>query len=44
MTQVIAKLDMKTIKLSGFHEMLKVRAAEAKVTFPTRNEWDSYFR
>ena len=35
---------MKTIKLSGFHELLKVRAAEAKAPFPTRSEWDSYFR
>ena len=25
MDQVLAKLDMKTIKLSGFHELLKVR-------------------
>ena len=42
--QILAKLDMKTIKLSGFHELLKVRAAEAKVPFPTRQEWDSFFR
>ena len=36
MENVLAKLDMKTIKLSGFHESLKVRAAEAKPPFPTR--------
>jgi len=36
MEQVLAKLDMKTIKLGGFHELLKVRAAEAKQPFPTR--------
>jgi arginine/serine-rich splicing factor 17 len=34
--QVLAKLDMKTIKLSGFQELLKVRAAESKPQFPTR--------
>ena len=44
MESVLAKLDMKTIKLSGFQDLLKVRAAEAKVQFPTRQEWDSYFR
>lgn len=38
------KLDGKTIKLSGFPELLKVRAAEAKVLFPVRHDWDSYFR
>ena len=38
------KLDTKTIKLSGFPELLKVRSAEAKVAFPVRHDWDSYFR
>ncbi|KAH9487517.1 A-kinase anchor protein 17A, partial [Bulinus truncatus] len=41
---MILKLDGKTIKLSGFTEILKVRAAEAKISFPTRHDWDSYFR
>ena len=41
---LIMKLDGKTIKLSGFPESLKVRAAETKVTFPVRHDWDSYFR
>lgn len=40
----ISQLDSKTIKLSGFTETLKVRAAESKVDFPTRHDWDSYFR
>eukprot|EP00092_Neocalanus_flemingeri_P019844 GFUD01021495.1.p1 GENE.GFUD01021495.1~~GFUD01021495.1.p1 ORF type:complete len:424 (+),score=128.01 GFUD01021495.1:62-1333(+) len=44
MENVLAKLDMKTIKLSGFTELLKVRAAEAKTPFPTRADWDSFFR
>ncbi|KAL8617041.1 hypothetical protein ACOMHN_014212 [Nucella lapillus] len=41
---LIIKLDGKTIKLSGFPESLKVRAAETKVAFPIRHDWDSYFR
>ena len=43
MDQALAKLDMKTIKLSGFHEVLKVRAAESKQPFPTRQDWDTFF-
>jgi len=44
MENVLAKLDMKTVKLSGFTDLLKVRAAEAKMPFPTRVDWDSFFR
>lgn len=40
----LAKLDGKSIKLSGFTDILKVRAAENKVDFPTRHDWDSFFR
>ena len=38
MENVLAKLDMKTVKLAGFTELLKVRAAEAKMPYPTRSE------
>ena len=41
---IITRLDGKTIKLSGFPDVLKVRAAEAKFAYPTRHDWDSYFR
>ncbi|KAL2081699.1 hypothetical protein ACEWY4_023552 [Coilia grayii] len=41
---LLAKLDGKSIKLSGFTDILKVRAAENKVDFPTRHDWDSFFR
>ena len=41
---LVAKLDGKFIKLSGFPDSLKVRSAEAKLNFPTRHDWDSYFR
>ncbi|XP_022084750.1 A-kinase anchor protein 17A-like [Acanthaster planci] len=41
---LILRLDGKVIKLSGFPEPLKVRAAEAKISFPNRHDWDSFFR
>ena len=41
---VLGRLDCKTIKLSGFPDALKVRAAEAKPVFPSRHDWESYFR
>lgn len=28
----------------GFYESLKVKAGEAKLDFPTRHDWDSFFR
>ncbi|XP_018419626.1 PREDICTED: A-kinase anchor protein 17A [Nanorana parkeri] len=40
----ISALDGKSIKLSGFSDILKVRAAEYKIDFPTRHDWDSFFR
>lgn len=41
---VIARLDGKTMKLTGFTEQLKVRACESKVAFPSRHDWEAYFR
>lgn len=41
---VIARLDERKIKISGWSELLKVLASEAKPDFPTRHDWDSYFR
>ncbi|KAM8975842.1 A-kinase anchor protein 17A [Pelodytes ibericus] len=40
----VSSLDGKSIKLSGFSDILKVRAAEYKIDFPTRHDWDSFFR
>ncbi|XP_058249258.1 A-kinase anchor protein 17A [Hemibagrus wyckioides] len=40
----LTNLDGKSIKLSGFTDVLKVRAAETKMDFPTRHDWDSFFR
>ncbi|KAG7255506.1 hypothetical protein CRUP_037314 [Coryphaenoides rupestris] len=41
---LLTRLDGKTIKLSGFTDILKVRAVENKMDFPTRHDWDSFFR
>lgn len=41
---LLGRLDGKTIKLSGFTDVLKVRAVENKVDCPTRHDWDSFFR
>ncbi|XP_062595118.1 A-kinase anchor protein 17A-like, partial [Saccostrea cucullata] len=41
---IVQCLDSKTIKLSGFPEVLKVKAAEAKVSHPCQHDWDSFFR
>lgn len=37
-------LDGYLMKVVGFFEPLKVRAAEAKTNFPTRHDWDEFFR
>jgi len=34
----------KSLKLTGFKEPLKIRAAEAKIAFPAKYDWDSFFR
>lgn len=41
---IMQRLEGKSIKLSGFTEQLKVKAGEAKIQFPSRHDWDSYFR
>lgn len=42
--QVAKALDGYSLKVMGFFEPLKVRAAEAKSDFPTRHDWDEFFR
>ncbi|KAG1927820.1 A-kinase anchor protein 17A [Pimephales promelas] len=42
--RLLSKLEGKSIKLSGFTDVLKVRTAENKTDFPTRHDWDSFFR
>lgn len=41
---VLLRLDGRTLKLTNFAEPVKIRAAQAKDDFPTRHEWDKYFR
>ena len=40
----VTKLDGKFIKLSGFSDPLKVRTVQASVKFPTRHEWEDFFK
>ncbi|XP_062124667.1 A-kinase anchor protein 17A [Drosophila sulfurigaster albostrigata] len=40
----IERLDGVSLRLSGFNEAFRVRCTEAKDEFPTRHDWDSYFR
>lgn len=37
-------MDGRQIKLTGFTEYIKLRALESKDEFPTRHDWDSFFR
>ena len=41
--KVVLMLNGKSIKLSGFSETLKLRARQAEMPFPTKEEWDEYF-
>lgn len=41
---IVEKLDGRPIKLPGFSESVRIKAAEAKEDFPSRHDWDSFFR
>ena len=41
---LIKSLNQQSILLSEFSDPLKLRASEGKIVFPTRNDWDSFFR
>jgi arginine/serine-rich splicing factor 17 len=41
---ILGRLDGRPIRLAGFSESVKIRASEAKDDFPTRHDWDSFFR
>lgn len=41
---LLARLDGCTIKMSAFTDVVKVRAAEAKLVYPTRHDWDSFYK
>lgn len=40
----VMRLDGILIRINGFSEGFRVRANEAKDEFPTRHDWDSFFR
>lgn len=44
LTKFLIKLDGKTVKLSGFGEPLRVRAARKKIPFPKRHDWNTFFK
>jgi len=41
---LLSKLDGCAIKMNAFTDVLKVRAAESKIVYPTRHDWDSFFK
>lgn len=43
MRKVILLLNGKSMKLSGFTELMKIRAKRAEPAYPTRREWEDYF-
>nr|XP_048297627.1 A-kinase anchor protein 17A [Myodes glareolus] len=40
----LAALDGRALKLGGFPDALRVRAAEFRPDFPSRHDWDAFFR
>ncbi|CAB3244135.1 unnamed protein product [Arctia plantaginis] len=42
--RVIARLEDRIVQLKEYPDQLKVRVCEAKSDFPTRHDWDSFFR
>ncbi|XP_070142521.1 A-kinase anchor protein 17A isoform X3 [Drosophila kikkawai] len=40
----IQRLDGVSLRITGFSESFRVRCTESKDEFPTRHDWDSYFR
>ena len=43
MRKVVLLLNGKTIKLKGFSDPLKVRAAQAETPYPTQQSWEEFF-
>lgn len=42
--RVLARLEDRVVQLNDYPEQLKVRVCEAKSDFPSRHDWDSFFR
>lgn len=43
LSKVVLLLNGKALKLSGFAELLRLRARRAEPPYPTKNEWESHF-
>lgn len=43
MRKVILLLNHKSMKLSGFSELLKIKAKKSEPAYPTKNEWEECF-
>lgn len=41
---ILSRLDGNSLKISGYNEVCRIRASEARDNFPKRHDWDSYFR
>ena len=41
---LLSRLDGCSIKMNAFTDVLKVRAAESKIAYPTRHDWDTFFK
>lgn len=41
---LLTKLDGSSIKLNSYTDVLKVRAAESKIAYPIRHDWESFFK
>ncbi len=41
---LLAKLDGSTIKMNTYSDLLKIRAAETKLSYPTRHDWETFFK
>lgn len=42
--RVLARLEDRVVQLKEYPDQLKVRVCEAKSDFPSRHDWDSFFR
>ncbi|CAH0587896.1 unnamed protein product [Chrysodeixis includens] len=42
--RVLARLDERVVQLTDYPDALKVRVCESKSDFPSRHDWDSFFR
>ena len=44
MEDIISRVDGKHMKLSGFQEPFKIKCGPSKSNYPTKNEWNNFFR